>query len=400
MPDTLLARDIGLLQLFDQSYAGWTRARPYALPSEDAPPESMLERDGGGQWQDIERYLTHSGSNMFVRNLVDGLGDLYELDDGGITESNWQQLDAEVRKRHQSADWVHAVLDRAGVERVITDPYGDPLLNAREAIGERYRSVFRINALAVGWHPKSRDHNGNRAARYAERLGQKVETFDQYLDLLAHICDTLRDRGQVALKNALAYDREINFDDTNESLARSGWGKKDPTPAERKAFGDVVVDRLCKLAGERDIPCQMHLGTAIIRGSHPMNVAGLIDRHPKTRFLLMHLAYPWGADLMGLGFVYRNVWLDLTWSWLLSPSYFKRFVHEAIEVLPDESRMMLGGDNWHVEETYATLKSARRLIAEVLDEKVASGYFSEADARRLAKKILHDNAVAFFKLDA
>jgi len=142
----------------------------------------------------------------------------------------------------------------------------------------------------------------------------------------------------------------------------------------------------------------MHVGTAIIRGSHPLKVAGLIERHPRTRFLLMHLAYPWSHDLLGMAFVYRNIWLDLTWSLLLSPSHFKLALHEAIEMLPDESRMMLGGDNWHVEETYGTMKLARRLIGEVLEEKIASGYLVEDDARRLAAKILRENAIGFFRL--
>ena len=155
---------------------------------------------------------------------------------------------------------------------------------------------------------------------------------------------------------------------------------------------------MCPLAGERDLPVQMHLGTAIIRGSHPLKAAGLIERHPRTRFLLMHLAYPWSRDLLGMAFVYRNIWLDLTWSLLLSPSHFKLALHEAIEMLPDESRMMIGGDNWHCEETYGTMKLARQLIGEVLDEKVSAGYFGLADAQRLAAKILRENALRFFKL--
>jgi predicted TIM-barrel fold metal-dependent hydrolase len=158
----------------------------------------------------------------------------------------------------------------------------------------------------------------------------------------------------------------------------------------------VVVDRLCRLAGQRDVPFQMHLGSAQIRGSHPMNAAGLIERHPNTRFLLMHLAFPWTRELLGLAFVYRNIWLDLTWSALLSPTCFKQSLHEAIEVLPDESRLMIGGDNWHVEETYGAIRSMRRLIGEVLQEKVDDGYFQLADARRLAGKILGENAARFF----
>ena len=96
--------------------------------------------------------------------------------------------------------------------------------------------------------------------------------------------------------------------------------------------------------------------------------------------------------------MYRNIWIDLTWSFLLSPSHFKRAFHEAIEILPDETRMMFGGDNWHAEETYGTFAVARRLIGAALEEKVADGYFGLADARRLTRKIFSENATAFFGL--
>ena len=200
------------------------------------------------------------------------------------------------------------------------------------------------------------------------------------------------------MKNALAYDRDVSFDEPDEALARQAWGIEKPDARQRKAFGDFVVDHLCRLAGERDIPVQMHLGTAIIRGSHPLRAAGLIERHPRTRFLLMHLAYPWSRDLLGMAFVYRNIWIDLTWSMLLSPSHFKLALHEAIEILPDESRMMVGGDNWHVEETFGTMGTVRRLLGEVLEEKRAAGYFRERDGIRLAEKILRTNAIEFFRV--
>ncbi len=396
LPETYLNRDVGLLDLLRQSYAGWTEARPYPLPSEAREEDPMLSASGEGSWEEVRSFVEGSGSNSFVRNLVAGLTDLYDLGEAGITEANWKDLDRQIRERHADPDWSGEVLRRANIEGVITDPYTDPLLNAREAFGEGYRSVMRINAFAMGWHPDARDHNGNSPFEFAERLGARLEAFDDFKALLETCVDGMDDRNQVALKNALAYDRDICFDEPDEALARRAWGEPNPSPEARKAFGDFAVDRLCSLAGERDIPLQMHLGTALIRGSNPMNAAGLIERHPKTRFLLMHLAYPWSSELMGMAFVYRNVWIDLTWSFLLSPSHFTRAFHEAIEILPDESRMMLGGDNWHAEETYASMKTARRLIGEVLAEKVEDGYFNNAAAERLARKICSENARAFF----
>ena len=398
IPEIYLNRAVGLLQILRQSYAGWTQARPYPLPSETRSEDPMLADTGLGSWEEVASFVEHSGSSAFVRNLVWAFTDLYDLGEKGIVKDNWAALDAEIRQRHADPEWPREVLRRARVAHVITDPYTDPLLDAKKALGEEYRSVLRINGFAMSWHPDATDHNGNRTVDFAARLGVKLQSFEDFEHLLHRVVAGLAERHQVALKNALAYDRDICFDAPDEKVARRAWGKRDPTPEERKAFGDFVVDRFSALAGEHDIPMQMHLGTALIRGSHPMNVAGLIERHPGTRFLLMHLAYPWSSDLLGLAFVYRNVWIDLTWSFLLSPSHFKRAFHEAIEILPDESRMMFGGDNWHAEETYGTFQLARKLIGDALEEKVGDGYFGLADARRLTRKIFYENATAFFGL--
>ncbi len=387
MPHILLNKDVGLLQLFQESYAGWTQAR--TGPSVKTGPAS---------WSDIAAYVEGSGTNAFVGNMVSALVELYGLGEEGITEKNWAKLDARIREKHADPRWSQHVLDRAGISTAISDPYVDPLMDVRQTLGERYLSVLRVNAFAIGWNAESRDHNGNSAGELLARLGTKPGSFDDYLQALPLLLDQLAGLHKVGLKNALAYDRSVNFDDVNMEMARSAWGKRDPSPLEKKAFGDVVVDRLCRLAGERDIPVQMHLGTALIRGSRPLEAAGLIERNPRTRFLLMHLAFPWCDELLGMAFTYRNIWLDLTWSWLLSPSRFGSALEQAIDVLPDESRMMLGGDTWHPEEAYGAIAQARRLICETLDSCVRKGRFRSRDAERLSRKILFENASKFFAL--
>jgi hypothetical protein len=397
-PEVIGSGNVNLLRLFRESYAGWTTRRPYLLPSEvgfrdiDSP---AVERTS---WEALAPYLEGSGSNSFVRNLVSALKELYGLRESDLTCDNWESLDESVQSHHRLRTWPMEVLKRAGIERVITDPYTDPLLDARKSLGPQYNAVLRINAFACGWHPDSHDHNGNSAPALLSRLQLLPRTFDDYLDALEEVVSGCALRNQVGLKNALAYDRYLDFDEPDLMLAREAWGKSKPPPAERKAFSDFVVDRFCRLASKFDIPMQIHVGTAIIRGSGPMAVAGLVERHPSTRFLLMHLAYPWSRDLLGMAFVYRNIWLDLSWSHLLSPTHFKLALHEAVENLPDETRMMIGGDNLHIEETYGAIKRARQLISAVIDEKITEGYISHANAERLAKKILRENAIKFFQL--
>jgi hypothetical protein len=397
MPPLQPGQPPGLLQLLEESYAGWTHARPYALPSEPPiVPGSSASRPG--TWGDVAAFVEASGSNAAVRNMVRSLCELYGLGSGEITPSNWERLDQEIRRRHADPAWSASVMDRAGIESAISDPYRDPLMDVRTVLGNRYWSVFRINALAVGWHPDSRDHNGNSGREMLSRLGLEPGNFDEYLEAFPAVLDLLPGLNKIGLKNALAYDRSVDFDTLDLDAARSAWGHPDPTPHQRKAFGDCVVDRLCRLAGERSIPFQMHVGTGLIRGSRPLHAAGLIERNPRTRFLLMHLAYPWSAELLGMAFVYRNIWIDLTWSWILSPTRFTGAFNEAIEILTDESRMMIGGDTLHAEEAYGAVSGARELVARVLESKVTGGYFRRRDAERLAARILRENARAFFRL--
>lgn len=398
IPDILHCPEVGLLQLLRQSYAGWAVARPYALPSETRTGDPMLDGVDRTTWNDIRAFVVDCGSNHFVRHMVQAILDLHAPGETSLTPANWESVDARVREAHRQKSWSQDLLRRANVETVITDPYTDPLLDPTGSLGSAYRSVMRINSFACGWHAESRDHNGNSAHELLGRIGCPPGVFEDYVAGLTALVDGMRSRHQVALKNALAYDRDLHFGVSDLAAAKEVWGLRSPSPVQQKVFGDWVVDHLCELAGQRDLPMQMHLGTAILRGSHPLNVAPLIERHPRTRFLLMHLAYPWSRDVLGMAFVYRNIWIDLTWSLLLSPSHFKLALHEAIEILPDESRMMIGGDNWHAEETWATMRLARRLMGEVLAEKVEQRYFGWEDALRLGQKILQHNARQFFKL--
>ena len=72
---------------------------------------------------------------------------------------------------------------------------------------------MRINAFACGWHPDSRDHNGNSAHTLLQRLGWTPDSFDDYFVALEKLVYGMASRHQVALKNALAYDRDVAFDE-------------------------------------------------------------------------------------------------------------------------------------------------------------------------------------------
>src|SRR5258708_21249372 len=69
IPEILLNPEVNLLQLFQQSYAGWTQTRPYALPSETRDTDPMLASPRVTTWETLAPFLERSNSNSFVRNL-------------------------------------------------------------------------------------------------------------------------------------------------------------------------------------------------------------------------------------------------------------------------------------------------------------------------------------------
>src|SRR6266850_5612470 len=77
IPEILLNPQVNLVQLFQQSYAGWTQARPYPLPSETRASDAMLAGSGPTTWEVLAPFVENSGSNSFVRNLVRGITELY-----------------------------------------------------------------------------------------------------------------------------------------------------------------------------------------------------------------------------------------------------------------------------------------------------------------------------------
>ncbi len=57
MPDILGDRRLGLLELFWQSYAGWTQARPYPLESEPQFEDPMFTATESAVWEDVARFV-------------------------------------------------------------------------------------------------------------------------------------------------------------------------------------------------------------------------------------------------------------------------------------------------------------------------------------------------------
>ena len=142
----------------------------------------------------------------------------------------------------------------------------------------------------------------------------------------------------------------------------------------------------------------LHAGSNHIANSNPAHLTSLLLRHRNTRFVLFHGGFPYMGELAAVVKTFPNAYLDLCWMPMIAPTSAKLWLHQWLDAVPINKIFAFGGDTQTPEESYGHLLLTRRLIAEVLAEKVLAGSLSEADAAFVAARILRENAIEFYRL--
>lgn len=340
------------------------------------------------------RFLDLISGNSYFIWYEKALDDLFNFG-GEITVENWDAVSDRIGAAYADPGFQeHVWKDKCCYTRAILDAYWAP--GADNGRPDLYAPTFRVNSFFFGINSEMSDSNGYNAQRLYGTCGD----LDEYSQMIDRVIREAKDRGCVALKSAIAYDRSLDFASQNRDIAAKAFGRPsdDITPDELNLFGNYVYDQICSAAARYELPFQNHTGLGKIAGSNPMNLIPMIEKHPHTKFVLFHGGYPWTEQLAGLSHNYYNVYTDICWLPAICTSAAKRLLHSLIETAKDSSRITWGGDSWLVTESYAQTLAARHVIKNVLSEKVADGYLSESRARRFAERILSINAKELYGL--
>ncbi|MGQ9515166.1 MAG: amidohydrolase family protein [Thermoproteota archaeon] len=303
-----------------------------------------------------------------------------------------------MRNVYRDKGWLKKVFrEKALIDKALLDPYWDVWGGSFDK--DLFSPVFRINMFLFGYSRDAKDHNGNCPYSFERYLNLKVDNFDNYIDLVDRSLEEAKRRKYVAIKSALAYDRPILFEEADEAEARRVYEKMGSglTPRDVRVFGDFILDRIIRRAGELELPIQFHTGLALIEGSNPMNLVRLLRKYTNVNFIFFHGGYLWIRESTALAFSFPNLYLDLCWLPIISPSACRIMLREIIE-LGLSSRTMWGGDCWVAEATYGALKVFKNILSDVLQELVDKSYLRREEALSIASGILKENATRIFKI--
>ena len=213
----------------------------------------------------------------------------------------------------------------------------------------------------------------------------------------------------VAVKTQHAYDRTLRW----EPRTRGDAGRalqhvlRDPAGGDAEArlcLGDWCLARGCELAARHNLPFKIHTGTyggtncmpiERIRAGH---LCDLLRHHPDTRFILMHIAYPYSDELTVLVKHFANVYADLCWAWSINPHVTTDFLRSLIHSAPDHKVFAFGGDVWWPQQSVAYAAQGREGLRRALQAEVNEGLMSEQDAIHLATRFMRTNQEECFDL--
>jgi predicted TIM-barrel fold metal-dependent hydrolase len=214
----------------------------------------------------------------------------------------------------------------------------------------------------------------------------------------------------VAVKSQNAYSRDIDYEQVPAERAEGIFKKRianEPlTGAERKALEDHLFWYAVGKATEHKLPVKLHTGYYAGQNSMPLgrllhnpgSITDLCRKAPETRFVFMHICYPYYEELLAAAKHYTNAYVDMCWSWIINPVAAQDFLKKFLVTAPANKILTFGGDYIPVEPVLGHAVIARRGIALALSELVEEGWLTLSDALDLIDPIMHTNARQIFNL--
>ncbi|MBM3421568.1 MAG: hypothetical protein FJY11_10595 [Bacteroidetes bacterium] len=348
------------------------------------------------KWNIIEPYWQNSFNTTYNRIALIAARKIYNVDD--INRRSVDTLSRRIARAYQDPGWANHVLkDLCRIDFIIQD--GEERLSGID-------NVLYVKRFTEWLTVRSR----GRIDTLAREQAIPITTLEEFVASMENEFYAAVKNGIVAVKINMAYHRTLKVDFVTAEDARkifrslrNGGTETVLTWNEAKPLQDYMFRMLLGLARDFSLPVVIHTGLHsgngnFLENSNPLLLAGTFMQYPEIKFGLFHGSYPFGGEVSSLAKNFPNVYIDLNWVYAISPSYSERYLNEWLETVPVAKIMGFGGDFRVAENVFGELEIAREIITNVLEKKVREGCFSEEEAMRVARMILRENAIAFYRI--
>jgi predicted TIM-barrel fold metal-dependent hydrolase len=250
---------------------------------------------------------------------------------------------------------------------------------------------------------------GPNIDQYAKPAGIKVTDLTDWHKVIDWWFDKYA-KYAVAVKSQNAYSRDINYDKVSADKVTEIFTRRlanEPISGEhRKLLEDHLFWYAVDKATQNNLPVKLHTGYYAGQNSMPLSrlinnpgsAADLCRNSRNTKFVFMHICYPYYEELISIAKQWTNAYIDMCWAWIINPIAAKDFLKKYLVTAPANKVFAFGGDYIPVEPVLGHAMIARRGIALALSELVEEGWMTLDNALEKTDMIMHDNARQIFNL--
>ncbi len=250
-----------------------------------------------------------------------------------------------------------------------------------------------------------------RLETMAQELILKYETFDQVVDAFVATVEGARAAGHVGLKSIIAYRTGLAIRETSKAEAVETFrmvkerARRDGTVrVADKPLNDYLILRALEVAEKQALPLQFHTGLGDndldMLYANPLHMRPLFEssQYKHVPFVLLHASYPYVRELGYLASLYSNVWMDLGLAIPFATVDIPSVWRQTLSLTPI-SKVLFSTDAYSLPDIYwLAARWGRWGLAQILDELIAIGAFTQAEALEAAHQILHGNAEKLYEV--
>jgi len=362
------------------------------------PSVSLKER-----WAMASPYWPYAKTTGFGQAIRMAARDIYGIAD--INDNTWEELCRRIKDSQKPGFYRKVLHEMAGIDVIILDQIvlPDPYVDSHFVAEDNLPRVVRVKRFDDTFIRLTQAS----LKQVAKDFGSPVKSLDDILAALDKAFEEIVAKPYyVGVKVAIAYDRELYFEDVPKARAGKVFKKllkRDLPFEQRRPYEDFMLHQVARRVQEHGLVMQIHTGMLSgggnIQQTKPSRLNNLFEMYPGAKFAIFHGSFPYMGELAALAKNFQNVYVDNCWMPIISPTETKEWMHAWIETVPINKIMAFGGDYIFPEGSYGHSLVARQLVAEVLAEKVQQGYFTESEAIWAADRLLRQNAIDLFGLE-
>jgi uncharacterized protein len=357
---------------YDLMSAGMPAANLWRPPDSDQMTQEY--------WKEIKPLWEYVKHGSYAEPVLMALKEFYSMDD--ITDENYMELGEKMRATRYPGRYKEILQDRCHIKYILNQAniYGYPEGDIMKG------SIFLLSIVTT---------NGLR--EYKKNHSQA--TLDDYLNSMKEEFHKAKIAGSVLAK----FDASCFINLPDRIKAEEAFSKFDTTSIflNQSDLAGYIFDRLIDMATQEDLVICIHTGVwGNINLKNPELLYPVVERHPKSTFDIYHMGIPYVHECGFLGKNYPNVYLNLTWSHIVSPRMTVEALDQLLDYVPLNKIFAFGGDFINMPElVWAHLEIAKRNLAEVFARRITRGQLTMEDSKHILKMWFCDNPARVYGLD-